>query len=289
MKGGLTMKQYETSVGRIGLSLFKYILAIILFIFTTSPFFWIISCSLKGTTEIMATPPTLIPKQITFVNYINAVKMNSLLTYLLNSLVVTVFSVLGTIFIAALAAYAIGFFKFKAGKLYERLLIMVQLLPVVIALVPLFIIFNKMGIQNTRLSLILAYTASTWGLPIAVILITGFFTEIPKALQESAWMDGCSVMGIFFKIILPLSIPGLIAASINIFIAVWQEFTLAVSLLSDKKLYTLPVGLTDFVGMHGTDWGGLMATSVVIALPSIILFVCVQKYFIDGMSGAVKG
>ena len=121
-----------------------------------------------------------------------------------------------------------------------------------------------------------------------ILPIYSVMAKIEPSVLEAAEDLGSNSFSKLRRIILPLSMPGLVSTGINIFLNSWQEFTLAVNLISDKAMYTLPVGLTNFIGMHGTDWGGLMATSVVIALPSIVLFVGVQKYFIDGMTGSVK-
>lgn len=281
MKYRLTLAQ---KCGRFG----GYCCTMLLCLFTLFPFFWILSCSFKNKLEIMTTNPTFIPENPTFENYINAVQQNDILRYLANSLIITIAVVLLTVLIGALASYAISFMETPSTRSFQRILVAVQMLPLVISLVPLFVIFSRLHLMNTRIGIVLAYTASTWGLPVAIILLQGYFTEIPKALIEAARLDGCSTMRIFSHVILPLSMPGLVSTGINIFLNSWQEFTLAVNLISDKAMYTLPVGLTNFIGMHGTDWGGLMATSVVIALPSIVLFVGVQKYFIDGMTGSVK-
>jgi multiple sugar transport system permease protein len=279
----------NNSVAKWSMNFGKYAVAIILFLFCIFPLLWIVSSSLKGSSEIMATPPTWIPVHATLDNYLNAIQKNNLLVYLKNSFIITLGSTVLTIVVSAFAAYGLTFFKFKGSKVFTAILVAMQMLPVVITIVALFVIFKFMGILGTPISLILAYSASTWGIPVAIIMLSAYFSEVPKEIAESARIDGCSGIGIFFRMILPLSVPGLLSTTIYNFVMVWQEFMLAVSLISKKSMYTLPVGLKDFEGMYSTDWGGIMATSVVIAIPSVILFVSIQNYFMNNLAGAVKG
>jgi len=202
-------------------------------------------------------------------------------------LIVTLSTVVMTVFIAALAAFAIGYLKLRGTKALTKLLLALQMLPVVIAIIPLYIMCGKLGLINTYYSLILSYLGSA--VPVAVILLTGFFVDIPSDIGEASLIDGCNTWHMFWRVILPISIPGLVAATIYTFIRIWQEFIIALSFLSSRTMYTLPIGLKSYEGSHQIDWGGLMATAVVISLPAIILFVVVQKQFVDSMSGSLKG
>ena len=136
--------------------------------------------------------------------------------------------------------------------------------------------------------MILTYTAAVSGAPIALILITGYFQAIPQELFESANIDGAGTFKCFYKILLPLGAPGMVCTAIYVFVQTWQEFMFAVNLITLPEKYTLPVGLQSFVGMRSTDWGGMMATCTMIAIPAIILFTMVQNYFVDNLAGSVK-
>jgi ABC-type glycerol-3-phosphate transport system permease component len=267
----------------------NYIAMVILIFVILFPFFWIVSTSLKPPNEIFVIPPKFIPDNPTFENYFSASKGSNLLLYTANSILTSIFSVILTIALAAPAAFVMGFLKFKLNKAYNTIFIAIQILPVVTSVVPLFMMFRLMGIINTRLSLVLAYSASAWGIPIAIILVSGYFGEIPSEIFEAARIDGCSTIGVFWRIVLRLGIPGIVTTSIYVFISVWQELLLVYRLITREELKTLPPGLESFVGQYATDWGGLMATSVVIAVPAMILFLAVQKYFINNLAGAVKG
>ena len=267
----------------------QYVAAILVVLFTVLPVMWILSSSFKGPTEIMSMTPTIIPKVISLDNFINIFEKSRAGLFVVNSLTVTVFSMIATVFFAVLASYATSFFRFKGRNFFTGTMLMLQILPMVISLVPLYIMFSWMGLSNSSLALIIANVAKTSGVPIAIIMLGGYFTEVPVELLESACLDGMDRVRILFKIVIPITLPGIFATAIYTFVMVWQEFILAVSLITDFNLYTLPVGIQTFMKTNQTDWGGIMATSVVIAVPAVFLFVAVQKYFIDGMAGAIKG
>lgn len=252
------------------------------------PVYWIIISSFKTKDDILTYPPKLFPESFTLDNYVTAFREYDVLTFLKNSLIVTVVTMLLTVVIAAFAAYAMCFFKFAPAKMLNSLLYIMQVLPTITMMVPLMTIYRMMGIQNTYASLILTYTASITGIPIALILMTGHFTGIPKELFESASIDGAGPTKAFFKILLPLGMPGIVCTAIYVFVQAWQEFMFAVNLITTPDKYTLPIGLQSFVGMRSTDWGGMMATCTLIAVPAVLLFTLVQNYFVDNMSGAVK-
>lgn len=249
------------------------------------PIYWIMISSFKTKDEIISYPPKLFPGRLTLDNYVTAFREYDVLMYLKNSLVVTVIL---TVIIAALAAYAMCFFKFAPAKILNNLLYLMQILPTITMLVPLMTIYRLAGIQNTYASLILTYTASITGVPIALILISGYFKGVPVELFESASIDGAGSFQAFCKILLPLGAPGLVCTAIYVFVQAWQEFMFAVNLVTVPEMYTLPVGLQSFVGMRSTDWGGMMATCTMIAIPAVVLFTAVQNYFVDNLAGSVK-
>lgn len=280
-------RRYKLS--RITTRFLLYALAIVVVVFTLMPVVWILSSSFKDHFEIMSMTPTVIPKSPTIENYINIFEQSKVGTFVKNSLIVTVASMIATVFFAVFASYAISFFKFKGRNFFSGMMLMLQILPMIVSIVPLYIMFNRMGISNTLFSLTIANVAKTSGVPIAIILIGGYFTEVPRELTESASLDGLSKLRSLFSIVIPITLPGIISTAIYTFVMVWQEFMLATSLITDISLFTLPVGLETFRGHNTVDWGGIMATSTVIAIPAIILFIAVQKYFIDSMAGAIKG
>ena len=266
----------------------KYLWGLLIILIIIFPVYWIVISSFKSKAEIITYPPKLFPSELTFDNYINAVQNYNIGLYLKNSLIVTIITVVLSIAIAALTAYAISFFRFRMAKPITSVLYLLQVLPSVTMVLPLFIIYSKMGLSNTYTSLIITYVASVTGTPIAIILMNGYFSDIPKDLFEAASIDGAGTFKAFFKILLPLGMSGIICTAIYIFILTWQEFMFAVNLITDTNMYTMPVGLQMFVGEFSTDWGSMLAATTIIAVPAIILFVSVQNYFIDNVAGSVK-
>lgn len=273
---------------RTSIKIVQYFIAFVALLLIVFPIYWIVISSFRTKAEIISYPPRLIPATFTFDNYITAFKEYNVMLYLKNSLIVTIITVLLTVIIAAFAAYAMCFFKFAPAKIMTNLLYIMQILPTITMLVPLLTMYRIMGIQNTYLSLILTYTASITGIPIALILMSGYFQGVPHELFESASIDGASHTMAFFKILVPLGAPGMVCTAIYVFVQTWQEFMFAVNLITKPAMYTMPVGLQSFVGMRSTDWGGMMATCTMIAVPAVILFTAVQNYFIDNLAGSVK-
>lgn len=280
-------RRKKTSLIGLAGSGLRYFYAAVLVIFCVFPFLWMLSTSFKAPQDIFSSPPRFITANMGIDNYINAIKKNNLLVYAKNSLIVTVSTTALTVGIATLASFAMGYLKLRGTKQLTKMLYALQMLPVVTSIVPLYIICGKMGILNTHWSLILTYLGSA--VPVAVILITGFFSDIPKDIGEAAAIDGCSTFQAFWRVILPLAVPGIVSGAIYTFIRIWQEFIIALSFTSKKAMYTLPIGLRAYEGANQTDWGGLMATAVVISVPAIVMFVLVQKQFVDSMAGSVKG
>ncbi len=276
-------KSFGARLCRLG----QYIYAVAIGIFCVFPFLWMLSTSLKTASDVYASPPVFITSNMTLANYVTAIEENNLLLYFKNSMIIAVTTVILTIIIGALAAYAIGYLQLKGGGALNTLLVALQLLPAVVSIVPLYIVCAKLGILNTYTALVVPYLGTT--VPVSIILLAGFFVDIPKELGEASMIDGCTTWTSFWKVILPVAMPGIVSSAIYTFIRVWQEFIMALSFTTKKEMYTLTIGLRAYEGSNQTDWGGLMATAVVISVPAMILFILVQKQFVDSMSGSVKG
>ncbi|HPZ15036.1 MAG TPA: carbohydrate ABC transporter permease [Sphaerochaeta sp.] len=261
-------------------------LAILLLLLVIFPFYWIILTSFKTPFEIYEVPPKFYPTRLSLFNYIDAFKNYQIGLFSINSLIVTISTVAGTTIASALAAYAIARLTFFGSKHIQALLAASQMFPVVVLLVPLFIFCVRLNLYDSHLSLILPYIAIQT--PVSIILQINYFKDIPIELEDAARIDGCSTFQTFTKIMLPLVVSGIVAVSIYTFIQIWQEFLISSSFITTRELFTLTVGLTTFKGEYATEWGALMATSVVIALPAMILFTTSQDFFINRLAGGVK-
>ncbi|MDY4609386.1 MAG: carbohydrate ABC transporter permease [Sphaerochaetaceae bacterium] len=261
------------------------LLAAILFIIVVFPFYWIILSSFKSFLEIFEVPPRILPVRLDFFNYVEAFKDYHVGTFIMNSLLVTLVTVLSTTVISTCASFALTRMQFKGSKQFQAFLKMTQMFPVVVLLVPLFLMCTKLNLYGTRSSLILPYIALQ--IPVSVILLSTYFIDIPVEMEEAALIDGCNLFQTFMFVMLPLAVSGIVAVSIYTFIQVWQEFLIASSFITNHAYYTLTVGLTTFKGEF-INWGGLMATSVIIAVPAMILFTASQDFFINRLAGGVK-
>ena len=247
------------------------------------PLAWMILTSLKTNVQAMAYPPLLIFEP-TFRNYVDVFVNNPFFGYIVNSTVVAVLAVGASLVCGLPAAYAMARYRQKSlGFLF----LMVRILPGIAFLVPLFVIYRHLGLINTHVGLALAHVIVV--LPLVIWIMVGFFEDIPRELEESALIDGCSRVGIFMRIVLPLSKPGIVAATILGFIASWNNF-IFVLILGGRNTVTLPMAVYSFVSFEDVNWGGLTAAATVITLPIIALSLVVQRYLAGGLTmGAVKG
>ncbi|SMP56414.1 carbohydrate ABC transporter membrane protein 2, CUT1 family [Sphaerochaeta associata] len=261
------------------------VLAIVLFLIIVFPFYWIVLSSFKTFLEIFEVPPSIIPVRLDLFNYIEAFEVYQIGTFILNSLFVTIITVLCTTIISTCASFSVTRLEFKGSKQFQNFLKMTQMFPVVVLLVPLFLMCAKLNLYGTQGSLILPYIALQ--IPVSVILLSTYFVDIPMEIEEAAIIDGCNLFQTFTYVMLPLAVSGIVAVSIYTFIQVWQEFLIASSFITKHSSYTLTVGLTTFHGEF-INWGGLMATSVIIAVPAMVLFTVSQDFFINRLAGGVK-
>lgn len=240
------------------------------------------------TTEQLMQSRTLIPEQPTLANFVYLSARTPFWTYLSNSMVISIGSTVASAGIAALAGYALSRYRGPVTTIYSRALFVVQMFPVILALIPLFVLFRTLGLINNPLSVIIFYTVVH--LPFATWMARSFFDSIPRELEEAALMDGCSPFGAFVRVVLPLSGPGLAAIAIFSFLFSYNEFFVANVFLKEQSSMTLPVGIKMFMQQYSTDWGSLMAAATVTLVPTFILFLFVQKYIAYGaVSGGVKG
>lgn len=277
------MKRPSKHLRRAGLTLLQFAIAALVLL----PFFWMFSVSLKPATEPFAIPAELWPRAPTLENYILAMRPE-FQRYFLNSAVVSGATLLITIPLALLAAYSLSRFQFRLLSLFLALVVLAQFFPAGAMIIPIYKIVRAAGLLDTYLALIIAYITVT--LPVATWMLRGFLMRVPRTLEEAAAIDGAKPLRTFFDIVVPLARPGIIATSVFVLIVTWQEFLFALSFTSSKEMRTLPVGMNDYIGQYGIRYGELMASSVMISLPVIVLFFFLQRQFVAGLTaGAVKG
>jgi len=240
------------------------------------------------TTDQMLTSRSMIPASPTLANYYFLLQRTPYLEFFFNSGVIAAISTLATLIAAGLAGYCLSRWSGRLLAAYGRGLLMVQMFPLIMALIPLFIIFRTLGLINNPLSVIIVYTAVH--LPFATWMFRSFFDTIPPELDEAALVDGCSRLQAFYRIVLPLSGPGLAAVAIFSFLFSYNEFFVASVFLRDESVMTIPVGVQMFMQQYATDWGSLMAAATVTMVPTFAFFMFIQKYMAHaGIAGGVKG
>lgn len=260
---------------------FTYFLLIALSILFLFPFLWLIGTSVKPENEAMAFPPTLLPKNWDLANYKEVFTLVDFGQYYLNSVIVTVCVVIGTVVSSTLVAYGFARIKGKGRNFWFVLLLGTMMLPPQVTMIPVYMIFSKLGWVNTFLPLIVP---SFFGNAYFIFLLRQFFKTIPKELEESAYLDGCGAFGIFWRIIIPLSVPSIITVALLSFMWTWNDFLNPLIYLNDDSKYTLALGILQFKGALLIQWGPMMAASVFIILPLIIIFFVGQKYFVQGIA-----
>ena len=259
----------------------------VLVLFVLVPVAWMISVSLKPTTEPFAVPARLWPQSPTFENYATAFRPE-FQTYFLNSLIVSLSTVVITVTLGLLAAYSFSRAKLALITAMMSLVVLAQMFPHSAIIIPIYKMMRSADLLDTYASLIIAYVSVT--LPVAIWMLHGFLVKLPIALEEAAGIDGAGPVRVFFEIVVPLARPGVIATAVYVLIVTWQEFLFALSFTSTKDMRTLPVGLNDFIGQYGIRYGELMASSVMVSVPVVAVFFLLQRYFVAGLTaGAVKG
>jgi len=265
-----------------------HLTAIVACIVWAFPVYWMVNTSFKTTPNITTTVPQFFPEPFTLENYVNVFTKPNFLTSLRNSLLIALAVVVLSIVFGFLASTALTKFNFRGRKLILVFILGVQMVPGTALLIPLFLTFKGAGLLNSFLGLGLAYVATV--LPFSIWILRGFFYSIPLDIEEAARVDGASTPRVLWSIYLPLLLPGLIATSVFAFIAAWNDYITALVFMKDQAKYTLPIWLVSFNTEIGTDYGGLIAGSVIFALPVAVFFMIIQRNLVQGMSaGAVKG
>jgi ABC-type glycerol-3-phosphate transport system permease component len=283
------MSDETLKLQRTGLPLPLIIIGSILLLFVCLfPFWWMGLSSIKTLRELYTIPPVWWPSMPTLDNYRKVLFESNIPRYFLNSVIISVGSTALALILAIFASYGFSRFEFKGKAALQSFVLIGQLLPTAAIIVPLFITLRVLGLVNTYYGLILVYMIIT--LPLSVWMLTSYFRAIPVELEEAAIIDGASRIGVLFRITLPLSVPGLVSVLVYAFVTTWNEFIFALCFATDSSVKTLPIGLAEFSTEFNTDWGAVMAASVVMTLPIAILFLSMQRLFVGGMTaGATKG
>ncbi|ELY91923.1 binding-protein-dependent transport system inner membrane protein [Natrialba hulunbeirensis JCM 10989] len=244
------------------------------------PLIWGFLSTIRPSEELFSWPPVIVPSDVSFENYHILFEQTNFALYFRNSLIVALTTIILTLLIAIPAAYAVSRYEFHGRRYIANLSVLIYMFPLILLGIPLFIIFQNIGLTNSLFGLALAHTA--FALPFALLLLRVFFLDITPEIEESARLAGASRVTIVTKIILPLSLPGIVATSIFAFFLSWNEYFFALIILNDNALYTLPLGIANLIDMATTNWGMILGGVMIMILPPVLFVFLVYKHLIKG-------
>lgn len=265
-----------------------YAVIIIACIISVYPILTILAVALRPSNSLFSTSLNIIPPHATFDNFVQAFVQYDLAQWLLHSLIVSSFACLFSVLLSISAGYGFSRFEFRGKKMGLSLLLVTQMFPATMTLLPLYLMIVNLNMTNSYIALIAIYISTS--VPFNIWMMKGFYDTIPKSLEESAYVDGASIFTSFYKIILPLAKPAVALTALFSFMGAWSEYIVARVILNDQAKLTLAVGLTNMQGQFNTAWGIYSAAALVTAVPVMIMFVVFSKYLVGGLTlGSVKG
>lgn len=256
-------------------------------VFALYPVLWVVKTALSASQRLDASPSP-IPAEATLVNFAAVAGTSEFARQFMNSIAVSVATTLVGLLLATTAAYAFSRFRFPGREAGLGALLLTQLFPGVVMMIPLYLILKQLHLLNSLAGLVLVYASTS--VPFSTFMLKGYFDTIPKELEEAAYVDGASRWTTFRVVVLPLARPALVVTALFGFMTAWNEFILASTMLTDASLFTLPVALQRYVGEFHTDWGKFAAGAILTSAPVMALFYALQKHLVGGLTaGGVKG
>ncbi len=268
----------------------SYTLLVLIIIYSLFPFVWTVITALKPPEEVFSLPIKYFPSYISFENFSNVFIKRDFSKYIFNSFVVSFFSTVFTLILSFLFAFKLRYVSFKKAMHVQKILLVIAIIPPVLFVVPLFMLLKVFGLINNYIGLILSYTFLNF--PFAVWMIYAGFSKIPKEIDYAGYIDGFSKISVLFRLLVPLSKPTISVVAILVFIFCWNEFLIALTIMPDEKMYTVPVAISMLSGVsiYEIPWGEINAAVVITTLPVILLIALFQKWIIEGLtSGSIKG
>jgi arabinogalactan oligomer / maltooligosaccharide transport system permease protein len=275
-------------VKKVLIDLGTYGILIAFAIIAVYPILQVVTISLRPADRLLSTSLAIIPEDWTFNAYKELFTGRPFLVWMGNSLLISLVVTLTGVVLASMAGYAFSRFSFKGKNFGLLSLLVTQMFPATMLLLPLYIMLVKLGLINTYLGVILVYSSTA--LPFCIWTMKGYYDTIPDSLEEAAKIDGCTQFAAFYKIVLPLAAPAIVIVALFSFMTAWAEYVVAAQILQDSHLWTLPLGLKSFESNMSTEWGLYAAASLIVSIPVVVLFLALSKYLVSGLTlGSVKG
>lgn len=263
------------------------LLVVLALLFILTPVIWLFLTSIKTRAEMFQTPITLFPETFDFGNYVKIWEKIQFGSFIKNSLIMSLYNTVVTLVISSMAAYALSRYTFKGREFFLRYLLVSQMFPAVLVLIPLFLMVKRIGLLGTFTGLEICYLTIT--IPFCTWALKNYFDKITPTIEESAMIDGCSFITSYIKIFLPVALPGLVSVGTYCFLSSWNEYLFTVVFMQTQDTWTLPVGLAALSGQFALDMGLLTAGGIISLVPAVIIMLFLQKYLLEGMlAGSVK-
>jgi multiple sugar transport system permease protein len=277
LMGNLGLRNRERLINTL-----SYALLILAIIIVFLPLAWMLTVSVRPNLEVMKMPPSWIPEVFTLEGYVKIFSNPRYLLVFLNTTVVSLIVTAISLFLGAMAAYALARFKFAGQRTVLMFLITTQMFPLVLLCIPYFRIFITLGLYDTRTSLVFVYL--TFTLPFCILMLRSYFMNIPRDIEEAAMVDGCTRLGAVFRTLVPMSYPAFIGAGLYTFLLAWNEFLFAVVLIESWENRVLTMAIYSLMAEFVTDWNAMMAFSVLASLPLVVAFIFLQRFMVQGMT-----
>ena len=271
-----------TDQRRMLLNAMSYGLLILAIVIVSLPILWMLTVSVRPNLEVMRIPPSWIPAHFTLASYGKILTNPRYIVVFLNTIFISLFVTFLSLFLGALAAYALARFNFMGQRVVLMFLIITQMFPLILLCIPYFRVFVMLGLYDTRTSLIIVYL--TFTLPFCILMLRSYFINISPAMEEAAMVDGCTRMGAIFRILVPVSYPAFIGAGLYAFLLAWNEFLFAMVLVEAWENRVLTMAIYSLMAEFVTDWSGMMAFSTLASLPLVVAFILLQKFMVQGMT-----
>ena len=275
----------RTKSGQYG-PVINMVVGIAIIVIMLFPLYWMLANSLETNQEIFSIPVSIIPTSITFQPYTQILATQ--LPHLLSSLIISIGTVIVSLIIALPAAYALAHFHFRITLVIVFCLLVTQMIPAVTLATPMFLIFDKLGLLNSYPGIILADT--TYAVPFAMLILRAFLQSVPRELTEAAFVDGTGEWGAFFRVVIPLAVPGIVTAGLFAFLFAWGDFLYALTIMTTNDIQPISLSIYTYIGQFNSQWNSMMALATLAAIPAAILLLFFQRYITSGItSGALKG